>query len=182
MFIHYLSKTQEWGFNGVKGYPIYILSTSDYTYYQYIASMIGYIETLYINELCKKDSIELLKRVSIEKSVLIKDNVYDRVYSFLGGNPALLIDFVDRVVSRGYRVVDIDTAVYVLNKLVEELWIQLKHLLSNREVELLRKLCRSISISREYKQLLDSLVNKNIVYYVGDKILFSKHVVKKHYM
>lgn len=61
-FVTYFSKSQEWGFSSTKGYPIRILSTSDYTFYEMMSKYsTSYLEEEYIEELNEEHSRELFK-------------------------------------------------------------------------------------------------------------------------
>lgn len=94
-FITYLSKSQEWGFNSTKGYPIRILSTSDYSFYRMVYRYLtSYLEEEYIEELSEENAIELLKACLAEYALKNDELAEIYVSKVLGGNPSLFPPFL----------------------------------------------------------------------------------------
>ncbi len=192
MLLHYLSKTQEWGFEGVDGYPIYILSTSDYAYYRYMSYAAYYIESYYLDELDRGSTIELLEALSREYGVSISSGVVERVVEDLGGNPGLIIWFIQKLVLNNIvRLDSIDTYNKMIEPMVREYYTTYIVGMSLSEKELVKKIWRvvmekgyvsidelSVMVGDKWS-IVDDLLHRNILQIRQYKIMPQNKLIDK---
>ncbi len=164
-FIHFLSKTQEWGIDvkDVPGYVIPILTTSDYSFYTEILDhSASYIEPLYISDLDEKYSKELLVRQASINNINIDDKALDLVYSYLGGNPLLLTMFIREAIEEGVARVDIDTSIEIIKEIATRIAGSFLTGLSELDRMVLKVICRHGPLNTEeiYEYLDRELLRK----------------------
>ncbi len=193
-FITYLSKNQEWGFMDIKGYPIYILSTSDYTFYRLLEEYRGsYLEVMYIKELERKYAIELTKKFLEAYNMEYRGLEVEYMVEILGGNPSVIIEFINKMKATNTQAVleDIDK---LLNKVIEEirehvfsrlsraskkLLEELKSMLKEKDVVDMYELMSKSGLEEEtFLHAINELLTENILQYVNGKVGFQNNLIK----
>ncbi len=134
-FITYLSKTQEWGFRESKGYPIRILAASDYLTYSLLGKHIGtYVTVLSINELESEYAKKMLTMLLQSYGVSYDEPFVDYAIRLLGGNPSLILRFVDKLRELGEKYLVPEVVNEVVDKLVTEELLKLQRLGSAEKI------------------------------------------------
>ncbi len=199
-FIQYLSKTQEWGSRTSRGYTIFIISTSDYTYYTNLMDYIVYhIWPLYIEELDEQYACELLIKTLQGHGIWISKEIANEVVREIGGNPSIILQLTQYIIVHDVEEITRDAILGIIHSLIEDLRRKYRSELSNEEKKVLRIACqylchqnyieysklidiisRSIGYSVDKaRNIVDELMRKNILYINRAGVRFQNRVVEK---
>ena len=156
-FITYLSKTQESGFSDTKGYPIRIISTSDYTFILLMKEHLGiYLRLYYIDDLNEEFSKILLKTLLEKYGIEYSELTIDYMAKVLGGNPSIIIEFVRRVIDKQLNYIDVVDVEQIVNELIKEIESRLDIV---KTLEQFYKIYGYGRLTPEGKRVLESLLH-----------------------
>lgn len=193
-FVTYLSKSQEWGFDSTNGYPIRILSTSDYTFHAMMTRYLtSYLEEESIEELGEEHSRELFKACLKEFGLKSDDLAETYVSRVLGGNPSLFPSLFVKLKEKT-DFVTLEDAEEILEERIKEIqsFLKAQDYVARTILRCLRqewqeekdkwvslsRLEKSANLSVRFEASLEDLLLKNILQVHQGRVAFQNRLLQ----
>ena len=190
-FMTHFSKSQEWGFNLTKGYPIRILSSSDYTFYRLMGKYLtSYLEEKYVEELAEDWSKELFRQLLRQQGLEADVLAEEYTVRALGGNPSLINSLAMELKGRKGPVA-LEDVEEIIKKMVQEIYSSFENLeWIAKEILRVLKERRSISLSTlkvllkgkisegQFNEGLEELLLANIIQLRSGIISFQNKLIE----